>query len=441
MQKTGRNDPCPCGSGLKHKKCCLEKEQAATPPVHPAHAVDHQLVERLGKLLDGKPARWLEELVDDYDGGYDADLDAESTWFYPYAFYHYRGTHDADPTLLEELLERSRSLTGPELELARAHQAAHVSLWQMLQARNGCEVLLRDMLLGDQRWVYDVGLVESFRPGLAFLGRVLELAGQHILIGMFPRPLPPASAESIASEFLAFHKPHRKVTRKLLQEPDGVIELTDSWRDEVESLDDQPLPRVFNAAGHDLVLVRDRFVFESGARDEVRQRLSQHRRFVLSGERGHLETEGGKIMGSFELQDRALIVETSSIEHAEEIEALLRGWAVPGWKRARRDKRSPEKLLQKGGKVRPASQTPLPPEALEALMTLKRDWMRRWLDEQVPALDGHTPREAARNPKLRDRLRVLLDDIEFRESACPSEQQSDIGWLRKELGLTGAPAH
>jgi len=24
--KTGRNEPCPCGSGLKFKKCCLGKE-------------------------------------------------------------------------------------------------------------------------------------------------------------------------------------------------------------------------------------------------------------------------------------------------------------------------------------------------------------------------------------------------------------------------------
>jgi uncharacterized protein len=23
--KIGRNDPCPCGSGLKYKKCCLDK--------------------------------------------------------------------------------------------------------------------------------------------------------------------------------------------------------------------------------------------------------------------------------------------------------------------------------------------------------------------------------------------------------------------------------
>ena len=28
--KAGRNDPCPCGSGKKYKKCCLAKDQAAS---------------------------------------------------------------------------------------------------------------------------------------------------------------------------------------------------------------------------------------------------------------------------------------------------------------------------------------------------------------------------------------------------------------------------
>ena len=27
MAKTGRNDLCPCGSGLKYKKCCESKER------------------------------------------------------------------------------------------------------------------------------------------------------------------------------------------------------------------------------------------------------------------------------------------------------------------------------------------------------------------------------------------------------------------------------
>ena len=29
MAKLGRNDPCPCGSGNKYKKCCLMKDEAA----------------------------------------------------------------------------------------------------------------------------------------------------------------------------------------------------------------------------------------------------------------------------------------------------------------------------------------------------------------------------------------------------------------------------
>jgi len=29
MPKTGRNDPCPCGSGRKYKRCCLAQDQAA----------------------------------------------------------------------------------------------------------------------------------------------------------------------------------------------------------------------------------------------------------------------------------------------------------------------------------------------------------------------------------------------------------------------------
>jgi tetratricopeptide (TPR) repeat protein len=29
MAKPGRNDPCPCGSGNKYKKCCLARDEAA----------------------------------------------------------------------------------------------------------------------------------------------------------------------------------------------------------------------------------------------------------------------------------------------------------------------------------------------------------------------------------------------------------------------------
>ena len=27
MRKAGRNDPCPCGSGKKYKRCCLDRDR------------------------------------------------------------------------------------------------------------------------------------------------------------------------------------------------------------------------------------------------------------------------------------------------------------------------------------------------------------------------------------------------------------------------------
>jgi tetratricopeptide (TPR) repeat protein len=48
MAKIGRNDPCPCGSGKKYKRCCQAREEArltAQPPqLHPGerHLVSQQ---------------------------------------------------------------------------------------------------------------------------------------------------------------------------------------------------------------------------------------------------------------------------------------------------------------------------------------------------------------------------------------------------------------
>ena len=40
MAKPGRNDPCPCGSGQKYKRCCLPKDQQAESAALKAAAED-----------------------------------------------------------------------------------------------------------------------------------------------------------------------------------------------------------------------------------------------------------------------------------------------------------------------------------------------------------------------------------------------------------------
>ena len=54
--KIGRNDPCPCGSGVKYKKCCAGKQQAGDQPAG-AGAVTGELRE----LLQGQSFGSLDE--------------------------------------------------------------------------------------------------------------------------------------------------------------------------------------------------------------------------------------------------------------------------------------------------------------------------------------------------------------------------------------------
>lgn len=65
--KAGRNDPCPCGSGKKYKKCCWEKDQGIGFTAQKAEAAEQltsaiQAVAGLGLPKD--PEKKLQDIVD-----------------------------------------------------------------------------------------------------------------------------------------------------------------------------------------------------------------------------------------------------------------------------------------------------------------------------------------------------------------------------------------
>ena len=67
----GRNDPCPCGSGKKYKKCCLERDEAASVerrviPFAPPPASERS-AGPAGDLSDPEEELDLEEVVEAID--------------------------------------------------------------------------------------------------------------------------------------------------------------------------------------------------------------------------------------------------------------------------------------------------------------------------------------------------------------------------------------
>jgi len=63
-------------------------------------------------------------------------------------------------------------------------------------------------------------------------------------------------------------------------------------------------------------------------------------------------------------------------------------------------------------------------------------WEKYWLDEQLPALLGQTPRQAAEG-KERPRLEALLRQFEYEADLLAARGQSgiDTAWLRQELDM------
>ena len=68
--KVGRNDPCPCGSGKKYKKCCLEKEeQTLMNQVHESRYVSEvdEWEPEDEEMKDDLTDNFVEEPDDDFD--------------------------------------------------------------------------------------------------------------------------------------------------------------------------------------------------------------------------------------------------------------------------------------------------------------------------------------------------------------------------------------
>jgi uncharacterized protein YchJ len=47
MSEIGRNEPCPCGSGEKYKRCCLNNEELLSEADNPATALLAELRTRM----------------------------------------------------------------------------------------------------------------------------------------------------------------------------------------------------------------------------------------------------------------------------------------------------------------------------------------------------------------------------------------------------------
>lgn len=155
-----------------------------------------------------------------------------------------------------------------------------------------------------------------------------------------------------------------------------------------------------------------------------------------------VDEEEARVLGQVELEGDRLTLECLSEERLARgkrlLEELAGEWLAhrgdttqDPWQAVLDARRRPSRA---GRKARDDEALPPEVEAEVIGRVLDRHY-RRWPDERVRALDGRTPRAAARDPEGRREVADLLRHMEEMEAGSPPHRRYDFGWLWSELGI------
>jgi hypothetical protein len=454
----GRNDPCPCGSGKKYKRCHGAGGPPASPDVARANelkSLDSDLTLRLLKYARTRVGdSWLDDAIQAYLGTSDGKVDErEFTLAIPWAVHHWTG-RDGRALAAEWAADRRSRVTERERLLLDAYGGAWLSMWEVSRVDRGVGVALVDRLTHEERFAFDVSASSTLDIHDTMLAFILDCGGVSFFGGVHPQPLTPYYAESAVR---AAQKMCRVRTRAVdparLRSAEIQVELIDIWNDLADAMVSAPPPTITNTDGDRVEPTTDDFEM-TGDRATLLERLAS-----IDGAEGPQDEDGetvfvftkpgnamhrnwdNTIIGRAVVAERHVRVETNSHRRADALRAILER-ALPGLLRFRlRQQTNPTDLMRRAmvnGPSAPgagALREQPPPEALAALRDFRQQHMRSWVDESIPALGGRTPREAARTPQGRRALELLLKDIERSESRLSPDEQIDLSWLRPELGI------
>jgi hypothetical protein len=447
--RPGRNDPCPCGSGRKYKKCHLqadERAHSATNRAAALHALDEHLKTEISAFaLDrfGFEARaWAR----------DFDTPAESLALgIPWSVYHV-GVRGRPP--VEWYVQEEKPRPGSdERRWLDAQRAAWLSVWEVTDVCAGESLGLRDLLSGAERRVQEVLGTEVLVKRDCILARVVELDDVAIIGGTHPRPLPPSEAAEVVRRARSRLRRKRAVPPERLRDEKLGRYLIRRWEEAVTGLERvrARAPELRNTDGEPLILTTDHFELAPGARPEVASRLATLDG-VLPPDRGDPEPSydflrdaapgstsgpGATLLARARLSDARLTLETNSVARADAIRRRIEETCGALVRHRAREHSDPlSEPVQREAAQQPRPKAPaLPPEARQMVLDFKRAHYAGWSDEALPALGGRSPREAMRTPAGRAAVDVLLKDMENTEQRSPPGERFDFSELRRTLEL------
>ncbi len=480
MTKPGRNDPCPCGSGKKYKKCCLAKK--ATPVAdlnwQKMRKTEGELIHALLKHTDryyGPDA--VTEAWEDFSPWEALPMEPDSqpeldTIFLPWFVFNWipdnvevdKTDHYPEIQVALHYLEHQ----GARLDSFRRHFIEAVcaqpySFFMVTEVMPGKQMTLKDLVLGRELTVHERQASATLRKGLIVYTRIMTMDDHSIMVGCAPIVIPPSYINEIIDFREALTARFPDFGLELLHDYD--IELREIYYDIREELRHPALPELHNTDDDHLQMTKlyytlkctprealdalvtlsmadaDEFIHE-GTFDQQGELSSIEFPWLKKGNTQHAGWEN-TVMGHITIDGGQLTIDVNSQQRADSVKrkitrrlgkrAVFRNALIQSMEKMLEEVRNNPAASKQSASQESEDLMALP-EVQEKIREIANQHWQAWPDKPLPALKGQTPREAARTSSGRERLEALLLQFESRGGE-PQPFDPEVDALRQSLGL------
>lgn len=443
--KVGRNDPCPCGSGKKYKKCCLADTFI---PVGKEESIEKRLVENLMQFI-GKHYRHVIEdarflFWDDFIPEDHLDhigLDQADINFWEWLVYDYMVEEADEKTIVELYMEHNKKLSLDEHKVLTMMKNSCISLYEVQEVMPGKGILLKDLVLGGEYDVREKMATESIKRWDIFAARLLHVDNKYIMSGcVYPYVI--QEKESILADINTNYKDYR------LDYPDAAMDeylkqnsedFNFYWYDLIQN--STPL-ELHTSSGEPLIFAEA--IFDLHNKEAVLAGLPEIEGVELEDDNfiwfdKNNEEDNATVLGWFTIRDNQLMLRCNSQKRCEAGKAMILEKLSGFLSHVGDTYQDPmEEIESDTDESEEQSVGKLPLEVEQELYTkFIRQHYEKWLNDQLPALDGMTPLQAIGTEEGRGIVTDLLKSIENIEEHNKKigRPHCDLSWMWDRLGL------
>lgn len=483
MANLGRNDRCPCGSGRKYKRCCLQKDNPTVSTDLPWKQVRAARDSLNGKMLKYSLGIYdkgaMQRAWDDWCGEFKEPFIPHGSEFVMFMSWFLVNWLDHDPRKkipLPPLSWKFRTafkeqLSPIENEYLNSIVDEPFSYFEILDPKPGEGYLARDILTGREMFISEKSGSKGVYPGSFLFGRLAKV-GDITIFDAISETLFPLEWKTTVIEARQNIKKDLRIKKDEMPSAQDVrgfeFHVRILYRDfrqaalnpqapQLTNTDGEPISfnkvifaiedadQVFEAI-HPLCFNRTKAdLLEDAALDALDKILTIEFPWLKKGNKLHKEWDN-TIMGNIIIERGKLTVDTNSLERVEAIKSLV---AKHCGKLARHESTLIEPLeaklaeMQKGGMQSSLSQIKKQeelrnhPEIQAQMKEMHKSHMERWITEKIPALGGKTPIQAVKTPEGKEMVEALLMQFE-RGAGVMNDKEFELGVLRgvrQKLGL------